>query len=137
MNNYIDYNYYANTFKGTLIPQEKFDVNAMKASSKIRNRIMNKDISSYETEVKNAACLVAEIIYNQELNKIHLNNVINGTENIITSEKVGDYSRTMSGVSITELEKLSSNEYTNKLIDQEIEETLFLTGLLYSGVEIV
>ena len=137
MNNYIDYNYYANTFKGTLIPQEKFDVNAMKASSKIRNRIMNKDISSYETEVKNAACLVAEIIYNQELNKIHLNNIINGTENIITSEKVGDYSRTMSGVSITELEKLSSNEYTNKLIDQEIEETLFLTGLLYSGVEVV
>lgn len=137
MNNYIDYNYYANTFKGTLIPQEKFDVNAMKASSKIRNRIMNKDISSYETEVKNAACLVAEIIYNQELNKIHLNNVINGTENIITSEKVGDYSRTMGGVSITELEKLSSNEYTNKLIDQEIEETLFLTGLLYSGVEVV
>lgn len=137
MNNYIDYDYYNETFKGDLIPQEEFEKYAMKASNKVRNRIMNKDISLFESEVKNVTCSVAEILYNQYLNQERLKNMANGTEKVIASEKVGDWSRNFSNVSIDDFKKLSSNEYTDSLIEEELEDYLLMTGLLYSGVPYV
>lgn len=137
MNNYINYDYYKETFNGDIIPQEDFEKYAIKASSKVRNRIMNKDISLFESEVKNATCSVADILYNQYLTQERLKNIAIGTEKVISSEKVGDYSKNMSNISIDDLKKLSSNEYVDELIEKELEDYLYMTGLLYCGVAYV
>lgn len=137
MNNYIDYDYYSNTFHGNVIPQEKFENFAIRASSRIRYRIFNRDISLFEKDVKNATCSVAEILYNQSLNKEKIVNITNGTVKVITSEKVGDYSRNISNPSISDLLQITSEEYINNLIEKELENYLFYTGLLYSGVPYV
>lgn len=137
MSNYVDFDYYVKTFKGDLIPRQEFDKYAMRASNKVRNRILNKDINLFENEIKNATCSIAEILYNQFLNKKRLNNMLNGSELIISSEKVGDYSRNISNVSISDLEKLCSDEYVKGLIETELEDYLLATGLLYCGVPYV
>ena len=137
MNSYIDYNYYSETFKGNSIPKEKFDNFAIKASSKVRNRIFNRDISQFENEVKNATCSVAEILFNQSENKERLKKLLNGTDKQISSEKVGDYSRNITNISLADLEKFSSDEYINNQIKEELENNLFYTGLLYTGIPYV
>ena len=137
MNNYIDYNYYTNTFKGSLINQEEFEKYAIKASSKVRNRIFDRDISLFKKDVQNATCSVAEILYNQDLNKEKLNNLANGSEKIVSSEKVGDYSRNISNPSISDLQNLCSENYINNSIEEILEDYLFFTGLLYAGVPYV
>ncbi len=135
MSNYISFDYYINTYNGNLIPQQEFNKYATKASNKVRNRILNNNnIDMFEIQVKNATCSVADILYNQFLNKERLKNISNGSEVIISSEKVGDYSRNISNISISDLEKLCSDEYINNLIENELEDYLFFTGLLYSGV---
>lgn len=137
MSNYIDMNYYYLTFGGDLIPQNSFNEFATRASNKVRNRIFNRDISSFENEVKNATCSVANILYNQYLNKNKIQNVINGTDKIITSEKVGDYSRNINNISINDLQVISSDESVEKEINQTIEDYLLFTGLLYAGIDYV
>lgn len=137
MSNYIDYDYYVNTFVGELIPDDKFEKYAMLASSKIRNRIFNKDITGFEIEVKNATCFVAEILYNQSLNKEKLGDILSGKEKIITSEKIGDYSRNISNVSIDDLKKLISTENVDNEIENTIQDNLQLTGLLYCPIGVI
>ena len=137
MNSYIDYNYYSNTFKGKLISKEEFDNLAIRASYKVRNRIFDRDISLFENEVKNATCSVAEILFNQNLNKRKLENILNGTEKQISSEKVGDYSRNIANISLADLEKYSSNEYIDNQIESELQNSLFFTCLLYTGIPYV
>ncbi len=137
MNNYIDYEYYTNTFKGTSIPKDNFDTLATRASSKVRNAIFNRDISNFKSEVQNATCLVAEILYNQILNKERLQSLINGKNSQISSEKVGDYSINYANTSIGDLEKFTSNEYVDSQILDELYNCLFFTGLLYAGVPYV
>ena len=132
--NYVDYEYYVKTFvgDGKPIPRNEFEKYATRASNKVRNRILNKDISLFETEVKNVTCSIVDILYNQ-----YLNDILNGSEVIISSEKVGDYSRNISNVSITDLEKICSDEYINEQIETELEDYLLSTGLLYCGVQYV
>lgn len=132
MSNYINSDYYYNTFGGKLIPQNEFNKYAIKASNEVRLRILNKDISKYQTEVCNTTCLVADILYEKNLKEIELQNIINGTKQIITSEKVGDYSRNVSSISINDLK--NDIDSISKKIDEEIVSGLLFTGLLYSGV---
>ena len=132
MSNYIDINYYYTTFGGKLIPQEEFEMYAIKASNEVRLRIMNRDISKYETEVKKATCSVADILYNQYLIKQKIQDVMLGTEKVISSEKVGDYSRNFSNVSVSELQKQCDN--TADKINEELDKSLLFTGLLYTGI---
>ena len=133
MNNYVDYNYYTETFKGTLIPNQEFDKYATMASGRIRNNIHSRDITYFEKEVKTATCCVAEIFYNQYLNKEKLKNISSGTEKIVTSEQVGDYSRNISNLSIQDLLKIISDEEVDKEIVAVLEDYLLSTGLLYCG----
>lgn len=132
MSNYIDENYYYNTYKGKQISQDKFKEFATKASNEVRIRIFNKPITGYENEVQTATCLVAEILYNQSLKKEKIESILFGTEKIVTSEKVGDYSRNISTVSVTDLQR--DYDSTSEQIDKELEKVLLFTGLLYSGV---
>lgn len=132
MNNYIDDNYYYDTFEGELIPQKEIDKYVALASREVRFRIFNKPITGYEIQVKNTTCRVAEILYNQSLKKERIDSILNGTEKIVTSEKVGDYSRNISAVSLADLE--ADYENTDNKITEEVEKELLFTGLLYSGV---
>ena len=134
MNSYIDFNYYSETFKGTVIPEEKFDKFAIRASRKVKNFVLNKDITKFENDVKSATCSIAEILYNQNLNKDKLTKLLAGSEKQVSSEKVGDYSRNFTSISLIDLEKICSDEYVNKQIKLELYNYLFYTGLLYSGV---
>ena len=132
MNNYIDDNYYYDTFEGKLIPQAEIDKYVTLASREIRLRIFNKPINGYEFLVKDTTCRVAEILYNQNLKKERIDSVLKGNEKIITSEKVGDYSRNISAVSLADLK--ADYENTDNKITEEVEKELLFTGLLYSGV---
>lgn len=133
-NNYIDYDYYSNTYDGDLIPQKEFEKFAKGASYEIKLRIQNKDISNFEEEVKYTACSVADILYNKFLNKEKIKNIINGSEKVITSEKVGDYSRNIQSISNSDLMSLASEEKVQNEISLEIEKKLYFTGLLYGGI---
>ena len=137
MKSYIDEDYYYDVYEGDLIPQEKIEKFAKGASYEVKMRIHNKDISNFETEIRDVTCSIAEILYNQYLNKEKLKKIINGSEKIITSEKVGDYSRNIQNISSSELINLASDETIQKEINKEIEKQLLFTGLLYGGVNIV
>ena len=132
MSNYIDFDYYYLTFEGNKIPRNVFNEYATKASNEIRIRIMNKPIVGLESQVQKVTCLVAELLYDQSQKKERIDSIIFGTNQIITSEKVGDYSRNLSSVSLNDLK----NDYDSisKKINDEIEKSLLFTGLLYSGV---
>lgn len=132
MSNYIDSTYYYSTYNGELIPHEELEKYVMKASSIIRNRILNRDIKNYEEIVKNTTCQVADLLFNQNEFEERIKSVASGTEKVITSEKVGDYSRNISATTLTDLKNLSLD--TKKKIDEVIEENLFFTGLLYMGI---
>ena len=132
MSNYINYTYYCKTYNGELISHEEFEKYAMKSSSIIRNRILNRDIKNYEEIVKNTTCQVADLLFNQNEFEERIKLVASGTEKVITSEKVGDYSRNISATTLTDLKNLSLD--TKKKIDEVIEENLFFTGLLYMGI---
>ena len=133
MSNYVNSDYYFNSFKGEIIPQEKLENFTARASSIIKNHILNKDITFFENEIKNTACSIAEILYNQYLNKERLKSILTGTEKLITSEKVGDYSKNINNISTSDLEKFCSDEYIKNQIQSELEIQLMWTGLLYNG----
>lgn len=134
MNSYIDYNYYSNTFGGTLIPDEEFETYGKRASQEVRIRILNRDISEYEDEVKDCTCKVAEILYNQDIIKEHYKAVVNGTDVLITSEKVGDYSRNLANLSFTDLKALVNENKLEQEISDEIDKDLLFTNLTYRGI---
>lgn len=133
MDSYVRYGYYTNTYKGSLIPQEVFKKFAIRASNEIRIRIGNKNISKYEEEVQFATCSVADILYNQELIQKRINDLALDNTKIISSEKVGDYSRSYANVSANELHKELNT--TKEKIEEVIWTTLFMTGLLYTGIK--
>lgn len=134
MNNYIDDNYYYNTFYGELILLEEIEKYVALANNEVRLRIFNRpvDKTKFEEIVKTTTCRVAEILYNQSLKEQRIENILNGTNQIVTSEKVGDYSRNLSAVSLADLK--ADYGSTSQKIDEEVEKSLLFTGLLYSGV---
>lgn len=134
MSSYIDYNYYSNNFGGTLIPEEEFDKYSNNASQEIRIRILNRDISGFEEIVKTCACKVAETLYNQQLLKNKYQNIIKGTDKIITSEKVGDWSRNISNISVSDLKTMVSNNTLETEITELIDKELLFTNLVYRGI---
>ncbi len=142
MTNYIDYEYYSNTFGGSLIPEEEFEKMATKASNAVRLRIFNRDITGNESAVKNCTCEVAEIIYkNNQLKSNYqemIENISSGNSaGIVTSEKVGDYSVSKASLSMSELKDLCSDSELQAQINDEISSSLLFTGLLYQGMDYV
>lgn len=136
MESYIDFEYYTESYQGSSIPESEFDNLAKSASYKVRIAIMNRDFSDYESEVKDATCRVAEILKEQADYKAQLNNIIAGGEVLVTSEKVGEYSRSMAAPSFNDLKMYSSDAYTDSLISSALEEFLLFTGLLYRGITV-
>lgn len=135
----VDYEYYTNTFKGGLVPQDKFDKLSQIAESEVMTSILGRDFTNFEKQVKTAICEIIEVFYNQELIKEKYMGTITGNEKIITSEKIGDYSRNYSSNSSKDLQELlvKSEQEATIEIGNILRKNLLLTGLLYCGIRYV
>ncbi len=134
MTSYIDYDFYVNKYMGDM-PEEDFEKLALRASTEIRKNIFNRDISKFEEEVQMATCSVADILFKIEQLELRKNKLAssNANDKVVSSESVGDLSRTFANTAnLTDLEKEISNQ-KNKILE-EIRLYLLHTGLLYRGV---
>lgn len=134
MTNYIDYDFYTNTYKGNMLKLDFIKVVA-RASAEVRKNIFNRDITKYQEEVQMATCSVADILFKIEQLEARKDKLVssNAVDKIVSSESVGDLSRTFANTSnLSDLEKEISNQKAN--IKEEIRLYLLHTGLLYRGV---
>lgn len=129
MANYTDYDFYKDTYKGSM-PESDFDRLVIRASYEVRKNIFNRPIAGYEEEVQLATCSVADILLKIEQLETKKNTTI--SDKILKSESVGDYSRTFDTSSVNDIETEISNQKTK--IIEEIRMYLLDTGLLYRGV---
>lgn len=129
---YVDYDYYANDFYGTLIPVSDFKKKAFEASNKVKHYTLgrsedNQDLSS----VKNATCSIAELLYEQEQIKSSINNqTVNNKQ--IASETVGPRSITYADKSSEISKQLLSDSELDKKIRKICYE--YVSDLMYRGV---
>lgn len=134
MTNYTDYDFYENTYKGNM-SYDDFKKMVIRASAEVRKNIFNRDITDYKDEVQMATCSVADILLKIEQLEARKDKLVssNAVDKVISSESVGDLSRTFANTSnLTDLETEISNQKTK--IKEEIELYLLHTGLLYRGV---
>lgn len=125
MEPYIDIVYYANKFKGSIIPSDSFYKNAMEASRKVK--YFARDLTETNDDVKYATCLVAELLYNQEI----LKNKIN-SNNEVASETLGP--RSVTYVNNSQM------QYNQILSDKELQKNIYqiclenISDYMYRGV---
>lgn len=129
MTKYTNYDFYKDTYKGTM-PETDFNKLVTKASYEVRKNIFNRDIKDYEDEIQLATCSVADILYKIEQLETKKHAIISGKA--LKSESVGDYSRTFDTSSVNDIETEISNLEIK--IKEEIRMYLLDTGLLYRGV---
>lgn len=113
---HTDYNFYTDIFRGSVIPNETaFNSSVIEAIAYIDRFTRGKanNLASIPDGVNMAVCAVAEIIYTESTSKD------------ITSESVGNHSRTYAITSKTERER-----------EKIRKARLYLarTGLLYGGM---
>lgn len=102
---YIKYDYYTGTYKGT-VPYNKFDILLIRASSYIKGRTFSRiNINNIPEEVKYTTCLIIDKIYEYD-NKIR-------QVGVKKSESVGK-------VSIT----YADREALNKELKEELNEII-------------
>lgn len=125
MKTYTDYAFYKDTYKGNM-PKDDFDRLVIGASYEVQKNIFNRDITGYEYEVQLATCSVADILLKIETLEKKKDTII--SENIVKSESVGDYSRTLESITLSDIEVQISNQKEN--IKEELKKYLLDTGLL-------
>lgn len=125
MKTYTNYNFYVDTYKGNM-PENDFDRLVIRASYEVQKNIFNRDITGYEDEVQLATCSVADILL--KIETLENKKDTNISENIVKSESVGDYSRTLETTSISDIEVQISSQ--KEKIKEEIRMYLLDTGLL-------
>ena len=122
---YTDYTFYKDTYKGNM-PENDFDRLVIGASYEVQKNIFNRDITGYEDEVQLATCSVADILLKIETLEKKKDTII--SENIVKSESVGDYSRTLETTTLSDIEVQISNQ--KEKIKEELKKYLLNTGLL-------
>ncbi len=125
MKTYTDYAFYKDTYKGNM-PKDDFDRLVIGASYEVQKNIFNRDITGYEYEVQLATCSVTDILLKIETLEKKKDTII--SENIVKSESVGDYSRTLESITLSDIEVQISNQKEN--IKEELKKYLLDTGLL-------
>lgn len=125
MKTYTNYNFYVDTYKGNM-PENDFDRLVIRASYEVQKNIFNRDITGYKDEVQLATCSVADILL--KIETLENKKDTNISENIVKSESVGDYSRTLETTSISDIEVQISSQ--KEKIKEEIRMYLLDTGLL-------
>ena len=127
---YIDYEYYSNNFGGNLIPCNSLKKQAREASRKINYFTQNR-IVDIDNNVKYATCLIAELLYNQEILKSKIINDDNNKQ--IASETVGPRSVTYINNSQYQNTQVKSAKELNSSIYQICKENLD-EELLFRGI---
>jgi hypothetical protein len=118
MTQYADRTFYTDTYKGSAIPDAVFDYWATQASGRIDEVTFDRSTSAEGEDlekIKMATCAVAEVMYKIET-----------AGGIITSEKVGSYSRT---VKVPEKDSKKQRTYDAAKL------YLGRTGLMYRGID--
>ena len=128
MNIYTDYDFYENTYKGSM-PEDDFNKLVIDASYEVCKNIFNRDYSGYEDEVQLATCSVADILLKIETLEKKKDTIT--SDKTLKSESVGDLSRTFETFSIDDLDTEISNQKIKIL--EEIRKYLLHTGLMYRG----
>jgi hypothetical protein len=118
---YADFDYYENSFAGTLIPARDF-ISFENKASRYLNYVTQHRIKTADDRVKNAACAAAEALY--EMHQQYAN-VPKG----IKSENTDGYSVTFAEFDLEKFKRLEK-EAMHKTIVQELSGT----GLLFRGV---
>lgn len=133
MNTYVDYEYYKDNLKCSIIPIDSFENYAIRASSKIRyytsNRINDKNIND---NIRNATCFIAELLFNQEKLKSKIALESNAKPQI-ASENLGP--RSISYVNNTQYQdnQIKTDKELNSSIYQICKENID-SELLFRGV---
>lgn len=133
----VNYDYYVNTYKGTEIKEEDFEKLEIRANNHVMNLIMNRDYTNwfgkdFTEQVKMAICSAIDILAKNEEKKKLINGIIDGTNKIVTSEKVGDYSRNFNSINYKDLKEDALN--ISQEIAESVSEYLWSTGLMNRGV---
>ena len=130
----IDYEYYS-SHGGAKIPQNEFDKYSTIASNIITNQIMNRDYTLYVGSVKNTAMQVVDLVYDKETLKTYERSSVIGASQMVSSEKVGDYSKTYATFGTNDISNVLLSY--DKEIDSVIHDNLFFTGLLNKAVGVI
>lgn len=118
---YADYNYYKNSFAGTMISAEDFPSIASKAERYINYVTMHRIVDVTDS-VKNAVCAAAEAVY--EIQQQYAN-IPKG----IKSENTDGHSVTFAEFDIEKFKQQENNAMYNAVVQE-----LSGTGLLCRGV---
>lgn len=138
----VDYNYYENIFAGDKIPADIFERMSARAESELNKLILYKNYSNYRgvdytEQVKLAICSIADVLYEVYQRDKILSNLLDGKTKIVSSEKIGDYSRNFENLTPKELMEQNSTGVISRKIYEEASIYLLSTGLLNRGVYIV
>lgn len=118
---YADYEYYKNSFAGTLIPAEEFSSLANKAERYVNYLTMHR-ITEVTDEVKNAVCAAAEAVY-------EIQRQYEGIPKGVKSENTDGYS-----VSYADFDIDKFRQQERQAMYEAVRQELCGTGLLYQGV---
>ena len=127
----IDYDFYTKKYGGSSIPESSFLKKANDASSKVNyytfNRINEDNVND---NIRNTACQVAELLFEQEKLKLKLYS----DEKEISNESMGP--RSIGYVNKTNLlsNRVLNEEELGKSIYNICYQNLVYTGLMYRGV---
>lgn len=115
---YVDFDYYSESYGGSLISSADFGYYERKAESYINAVTFGRvSADSLTDDIKDAVCDVSEMFFRAGKNP---------SANGITSEKIGDYSVSYGGVT-------SGNPEFKSLLYAAVKLRLGNTGLLYRG----
>ncbi|MCB5881021.1 hypothetical protein LIR45_01280 [Lachnospiraceae bacterium EP-SM-12S-S03] len=123
MRSVLDYEHYLNKYDSYKIPEELF-VQMVKKAERYLNQFTFGGIQevSYDTEIKNCICEMAEVIYIEETKK---------SDGIKKSENIDGYS-------VTYVTEMLDGEDRKAVLQRQLyhiaERYLMHTGLLYLGV---
>lgn len=127
---YVDYDYYANDFEGNLIPKNSFNKTVKEASRKINYFTSNK-IVNVNSDVKDATCSIAELLYNQEQLKTKLFSSDNASQKV--SETVGPWSVSYANNSQYQDKQIKTDKELNnsiyKICKEYLDEELLFRGV--------
>lgn len=126
----IDYKYYTEIYGGSSIPESSFNKYSLKSSNRVNhytfNRINEKNINE---KIKNAACEIAELIFNQE----SLVTDLESNDKEVASETVGPHSKTYVNKSSYKLQRILTKAELEKECYRICYNYVVDTGLMYRG----
>lgn len=131
----IDYEYYKGIYEGSSIPESSFKKVAIKASEKVnyytQDRI-NKD--NITDKIRNTACEIAELLFEQESLKEKIINYDEKTKEI-ASETLGPRSVSYVNKSSQQANLIKSKEELEREIYKICYQSLVHTGLMNRRVK--